>query len=83
MEHGVVRKVLVCFFKEAEHVDQAPVERVAFAVRVDGDAGGSVDSIRLQVCVELAVLVVSRVLPGSWLFFALSCPTPEVCNPDV
>lgn len=65
MEHGVVRKVLVCFFKEAEHVDQAPVERVAFAVRVDGDSGGSVDPIRLQVCVNLAALFVVRVLPSS------------------
>lgn len=51
MEHGVVRKVLVCFFKAAEHVDQAPVERVAFAVRVEEDGGGSVDPISLQVCV--------------------------------
>eukprot|EP00752_Nemacystus_decipiens_P003786 g3486.t1 len=48
MEHGVVRKVLVCFFREAEHVDQAPVEKVAFAVRVDEDGGGPVDPIRLQ-----------------------------------
>lgn len=50
MEHGVVRKVLVCFFKEAEYVDQAPVERVAFAVRVEEDGGGSVVPLRLQVC---------------------------------
>lgn len=49
MEHGVVRKVLVCFFKEAEHVDQAPVERVAFALRVDEGGGGPVDTICLQV----------------------------------
>eukprot|EP00903_Cladosiphon_okamuranus_P017527 g16142.t1 len=48
MEHGVVRKVLVCFFKEAEYVDQAPVERVAFAIRAEEDGGGSVDPIRLQ-----------------------------------
>lgn len=50
MEHGVVRRVLVCFFLEEEHVDQAPVERVAFDVRVDDDVDESVDSTSLQVC---------------------------------
>ncbi|CAM9202921.1 unnamed protein product [Hapterophycus canaliculatus] len=46
MERGVVRKVLVCFFQEAEHVDQVPVEKFAFDIRVDD--GGSVDTICLQ-----------------------------------
>ncbi|CAM9301904.1 unnamed protein product [Ectocarpus sp. 8 AP-2014] len=48
MEQGVVRRVLVCFFLEEEHVDQAPVERVAFDVRVDDDGDDSVDSTSLQ-----------------------------------
>ncbi|CAN0023381.1 unnamed protein product [Scytosiphon promiscuus] len=46
MERGVVRRMLVCFFQEAEHVDQAPVEKVAFDIGVDD--GGSVDPICLQ-----------------------------------
>lgn len=54
MERGVVRKVLVCFFQEAEHVDQAPVEKVAFDIRVDD--GGSVDPICLQVESDLDTL---------------------------
>lgn len=49
MEQGVVRRVLVCFFLEEEHVDQAPVERVSFDVRVDDDGDDSVDSTTLQV----------------------------------
>ncbi|CBJ29113.1 HORMA domain protein [Ectocarpus siliculosus] len=48
MEQGVVRRVLVCFFLEEEHVDQAPVERVAFDVRVEDDGDDSVDSTSLQ-----------------------------------
>lgn len=77
MEHGVVRKVLVCFFKEAEHVDQAPVERVAFAVRVDQDedGGGPVDPIRLQVCVGLSC--VSRVCSFLSTCFCLLTSTHE------
>lgn len=69
MEHGVVRKVLVCFFKEAEHVDQAPVERVAFAFRVDEDegGGGSVDPLRLQVCAASLFFVMGVILRASCL----------------
>lgn len=49
MEQGVVRKVLVCFFQDAAgRGRQAPVERVAFDVRVDEDANGSMTSINLQ-----------------------------------
>lgn len=50
MERGVVRKVLVCFFRDAaEHGGQAPVERVAFDVRVEEDGDGSVNLLNLQV----------------------------------
>ncbi|CAM9259090.1 unnamed protein product, partial [Pylaiella littoralis] len=49
MERGVVRKVLVCFFRDAaEHGGQAPVERVAFDVRVEEDGDGSVNLLNLQ-----------------------------------
>lgn len=49
MERGVVRKVLVCFFQgAAERGGQAPVERVAFDVRVNEDTDGSMNSINIQ-----------------------------------
>lgn len=77
MAQGLVRKLIVCFFQEGEHVDQAPIERVVFELQVGGGSDdcaddrqqsgrksgedNALDPIRLQVCTSGAFCFQSEV----------------------
>ncbi len=77
----MIRKVFVCFFQEPEHVEQAPIERVAFDVRAHDDDEVSLEPLRLQVCTRPAVSVIPFWFLSSVLELLRQDSRPSLASP--